>query len=78
MDSQERGPQSDEMMVGDETGTTGARDEPAPGEQTPSTSPGDEAGGELGATEETGAGISAHDADREDPPQGGGGRPAGG
>jgi hypothetical protein len=74
MDSQERRPQSDDVMVGDDAEATGAGREGAVGPEIPRGGAGEEARDELGASDETGAGISARDADREDA-AGGGGRP---
>ncbi len=66
LEGQERNPHGDEMLVGDATQEAGV--EPAPGEGAEAL-PAPSAGGvddADGADDETGAGISARDADREE------------
>ncbi len=69
MEEQQRNPHGDDVVVGD--AVEGAGVEPAPGEggrggAASAAGDVDEAAGALAADDETGAGISARDADREE------------
>ncbi len=67
MEGQERTPHDDDVLVGD-AAEGGVQPEPAEAEPMagPATGSGEHGDAALGADEETGAGISSRDADREE------------